>query len=111
MRLVLSDTWRKHTRLIARPSLIRMAFRGGWYHIEGRSRHIAPFLAAFWYNIFVISFVIIIAILVFCLDVNIAKEDVALCGTPLSIMGAHTRVDHTYVADHSSYDAMGVPHI
>jgi len=78
MRLVVSDAWRKHTRLITRPSLIRMALGGGWYHIEGRSRHIVPFLTAFWYSIFVIFFVIIITILVFRLDVNIAKEDVEL---------------------------------
>ena len=111
MRFVVSNTWKKHIKLIARPSLIRVAFRGGWYHIEGRGRHFVTFLTAFWYSIVVISFVIIIAILIFRLDVSIAKENVVLCMTPLSIMGAHTRVDRTYVADHGSYDAMGVPHI
>jgi hypothetical protein len=90
MRFVVSNTWREHTRLIARPSLIRVAFRGGWYHIEGRGRHIVTFLTALWYSIFIILFVIIITVLVFCLDVSIAKEDVALRGTPLSIMGAYS---------------------
>jgi hypothetical protein len=66
-----------------------MAFRRSWYHIEGRGHHIVPFsLTAFWYHIFVIPFVIIITILVFCLDVNLAKEDVALCEALVSIMGA-----------------------
>ena len=67
-----------------------MAFRRSWYHIEGRGHHFF-FLAAFWYRIFVILFVIIIAIFIFCLDVCIAKQDVALDGTPLVIMGASTR--------------------
>jgi len=85
--LIVSDTWNKHTKLIARPSLIRMAFRRSWYHIEGRGRHTIPFIpTAFWYHIFVISFVIIIAILIFRLDVNLAKEDVALYGTLVSVM-------------------------
>ena len=111
MRLAVSNTWKKHTKLIAQPSLIRMAFRGCWYHIEGRGRNIITFLTAFWYSIVVILFIIIIAVLVFRLDVDIAKENVTLCRAQLSIMGVHTRVDRTYVADHSSCDAMGVPHI
>lgn len=55
-----------------------MAFRGGWYHIEGRGHHILPFLTAFWYPVVIILFVIIIAVLIFRLDVSLAKEDVAL---------------------------------
>ena len=66
-----------------------MAFRRSWYHIEGRSHHATPlFLTAFWYRTFVIMLVIIIAILIFCLDVNLAEENMALCGTLVSIMGA-----------------------
>ena len=63
-----------------------MAFRRSWYHIEGRGHHASPFLiTAFWYYILVISFVIIIAIR---LDVSLAKENVALRETLVSIMGA-----------------------
>jgi len=66
-----------------------MAFRRSWYHIEGRGHHATPlFLTAFWYCVFVIPFVIIIAILILRLDVNLAEENMALCGTPVSIMGA-----------------------
>jgi hypothetical protein len=86
---VVSDTRKKHTGLIAPTSLISMALRGSWYHIEGRGRHITTFFhAAFWYRIVVILFVIIITILVFCLDVNLTKENVALYGTLVSMMGA-----------------------
>lgn len=85
----MSDTWNKHTKLIAWPSLIRMAFRRSWYHIEGRGRHAFPLvLTAFWYHVFVISFVIIIAVLVFRLDVNLTEENMALYGTLVSVMGA-----------------------
>ena len=66
-----------------------MAFRRSWYHIEGRSHHVTPlFLTAFWYRVFVILFVIIIAILVFHLDVNLAEENMTLRGTLVSMMGA-----------------------
>ena len=89
MQLAVNDTWKKHIKLIAWPSLIRMAFCRSWCHIEGRGRRIVPFLlTAFWYRIVMILFVIIIAILVFRLDVSLAKEDVALYGTPVRIMGA-----------------------
>jgi len=72
-----------------------VAFRRSWYHIEGRGHHVVPFfLTAFWYRIIVISFVTIITIFILCLDVNIAKEDVALYGTPLSIMGANACGSH-----------------
>jgi len=67
-----------------------MAFRS-WYHVKGRGHHATPlFLTAFWYRIFVILLVIVIAILVFRLDVSLAEENMALCGTPVSIMGAST---------------------
>lgn len=88
VQLVVSDTWEKHTKLIARPSLIRVAFRRSGYHIEGRGHYTIPFLTAFWYRVFVMSFVIIIAIFIFCLDVSLAKQDVALYGTPVRLMGA-----------------------
>ena len=79
----------KHAELIAQPSLIRVAFRRSWYHIEGRGHHTTPlFLTAFWYRVFVIPLVIIIAILVFSLDVNLAEENMALHGTLVSNMGA-----------------------
>jgi len=66
-----------------------MAFRRSWYHIEGRGHHATPlFLTAFWYRIFAILLVIIIAILILRLDVNLAEENMALCGTLVSIMGA-----------------------
>jgi hypothetical protein len=73
-----------------------MAFRRSWYHIEGRGRHaiIPLFHTAFWYRVVVILFVIFIAILVFCLDVGLTEEDVALCGTPVSMMGASVCGSH-----------------
>lgn len=72
-----------------------MAFRRSWYHIEGRGCHAIPlFHTAFWYRVVVILFVIIIAILVFCLDVCLAEEDVALHGTLVSMMGASVCTSH-----------------
>jgi len=94
IQLAATDTWKKHSELIARPSLIRMAFRRSWYHIEGRRHHTTPFLAAFWYRIFVILFVIVIAILIFRLDVSLAEENVALYGTLVSMMGASACGSH-----------------
>jgi nitrate/nitrite transporter NarK len=72
-----------------------MALSRSWYQIEGRGRHIITFFhAAFGYRIVIILSVIIIAILVFCLDVSLAKEDVALCGTLVSMMGASVCGSH-----------------
>ena len=89
-----------------------MAFGRSWYHIEGRGSHVIPdFHAAFWYRVVVILFVIIIPILVFCLDVALAKEDVALCGTLVNMMGASTRESNTYVANHGSCNAVSLAHI
>ena len=69
-----SDTRKKHAKLIAGPSLVRMAFRRGWYQIEGRGRHtITLFHTAFWYRVIVILFVIIVTVLVFRLDVSLAE--------------------------------------
>lgn len=69
-----------------------MAFRRSWYHIEGRGHcPVHSFLTAFWYRVFVILLVITIAALIFCLDICLAKEHVALCETLVSMMGASLR--------------------
>ena len=72
-----------------------MAFRGSWYQIKGRGRHVIPFfLTAFWYRVPVILFVIIITILIFGLDVCLAEENVILCKTLVSVMGASACGSH-----------------
>jgi hypothetical protein len=93
--VVVSDMRKKRMRLVGQPSLVLVAFRRSWYHIEGRGSHTVPFFhAAFWYRIVVIMFVIIVAILIFRLDVSLTEENVVLYGTLVSMMGASACESH-----------------